>query len=107
MLEGGRGLRIGIVPEAKDYSPGIRWNGSLWVLALPDPDGFMGLFNDAYSAVAQAVCTLGEHERPPYFLKPSWLPSPHRGPFLTGDYLHHIENWATGPAVGETRENPG
>lgn len=71
MLEGGRGLRIGIVPEAKDYSPGIRWNGSLWVLALPDPDGFMGLFNDAYSAVAQAICTLGKHERPAYFLKPS------------------------------------
>jgi len=71
MLEGGRGLRIGIVPEAKDFAPGIRWNGSLWVLALPDPDGFMGLFNDAYSAVAQAICTLGKHERPPYFLKPS------------------------------------
>src|SRR5262249_10714926 len=71
LLEGGRGLRIGIVPEAKDYAPGVRWNGSLWVLALPDPDGFMGLFNDAYSAVAQAVCTLGKHERPPYFLRPS------------------------------------
>lgn len=70
-LEGGRGLRIGIVPEAKDYKPGIRWNGSLWVLALPDPDGFMGLFNDAYAAVAQAICTLGKHDRPPYFLKPS------------------------------------
>ncbi len=31
----------------------------------------MGLFNDAYSAVAQAICTLGKHDRPPYFLKPS------------------------------------
>ncbi len=71
MLEGGRGLRIGIVPEAKDYPQGIRWNGSLWVLVLPDPHGFMGLFNDAYSAVAQAICTLGKHDRPPYFLKPS------------------------------------
>ncbi len=70
-LEGGKGLRVGIVPEAKDYKPGIRWNGSLWVLSLPDPDGFMGLFNDAYSAVAQAIYTLGKHERPPYFLKPS------------------------------------
>lgn len=70
-LEGGRGLRVGIVPEAKDYRPGLRWNGSLWVLALPDPDGFMGLFNDAYSAVANAICTLGKHERYPYFLPPS------------------------------------
>ncbi|NBV16796.1 MAG: hypothetical protein EBS11_09495 [Janthinobacterium sp.] len=31
----------------------------------------MGLFNDAYNAVARAICTLGKHEKPPYFTKPS------------------------------------
>ena len=70
-LEAGRGLRVGIVPEAKDLPPGIHRRESLWIVSLPDPNGFMGLFNDAYAAVAQAVCTLGKHERPPYFLKPS------------------------------------
>lgn len=70
-LEGGRGLRIGIVPEAKDLPPGIHRRENLWIVSLPDPNGFMGLFNDAYAAVAQAVCTLGKHDRPPYFLKPS------------------------------------
>lgn len=70
-LESGRGLRIGIVPEHKDFPQGVsRYNG-LWVVSLPDPEGFMGLFNDAYMAVGQAVCTLGKHERPPYYTKPS------------------------------------
>lgn len=46
-LEDGQGLRVGIVPEAKDLRPGYkRWNG-LHLAVLPDPDGFMGLFNDA------------------------------------------------------------
>jgi hypothetical protein len=40
-------------------------------VTLPDPDGFMGLFNDGYSSVAAAVCTLGKHPRPPYYLKPT------------------------------------
>lgn len=72
-LEGGAGLRVGIVPEANDLAPGIRFlrGHDLWLAVLPDPDGFMGLFNDAYAAVAAAVCTLGKHHRPPYFLKPS------------------------------------
>ena len=72
-LEGGPGLRIGIVPETADVRPGVKFDQStgLWVVALPDPEGFMGLFNDAYWAVAAAVCTLGKHERPPYFMKPS------------------------------------
>lgn len=70
-LESGRGLRVGIVAEGKDHPAGIAWNGSLWVLTLPDPNGFMGLFNDAYNAVAHAVCTLGKHPLPPYFSKPS------------------------------------
>ncbi|HMK99769.1 MAG TPA: hypothetical protein VK428_06240 [Acidimicrobiales bacterium] len=70
-LEAGPGLRIGIVPEAPDFKPGVRFHNGLWVAVLPDPDGFMGLFNDAYWAVAAAVCTLGKHERPAYYLKPS------------------------------------
>ena len=70
-LEGGRGLRIGIVPEAKDLPAGLRRHRGLHVAVLPDPNGFMGLFNDAYAAVASAVDTLGRHNRPHYYLKPS------------------------------------
>lgn len=70
-LESGPGLRIGVVPEAKDLKAGVRYQDGLWLAVLPDPDGFMGLFNDAYSSVAAAVCTLGKHERPPYYLKPT------------------------------------
>ncbi|MGR0480674.1 MAG: hypothetical protein ACTFAL_04525 [Candidatus Electronema sp. V4] len=74
-LEGGQGLRIGIVPESTDYnnSSGVRYNQKhgLWLVTLADPNGFMGLFNDAYHAVARAICTLGKQEQPPYFIKPS------------------------------------
>ncbi|AQU67730.1 hypothetical protein [Streptomyces niveus] len=70
-LESGPGLRIGVVPEAKDLRAGVRFQDGLWLAVLPDPDGFMGMFNDAYSAVAAAVCTLGRHSRPAYFLKPT------------------------------------
>jgi hypothetical protein len=31
----------------------------------------MGLFNDAYVAVARAISTLGKHQQPPYYTKPS------------------------------------
>jgi hypothetical protein len=31
----------------------------------------MGLFNDAYHAVARAICTLGKQPTPPYYIKPS------------------------------------
>ncbi|RBL67915.1 hypothetical protein C3E98_029230 [Pseudomonas sp. MWU13-2625] len=31
----------------------------------------MGLFNDAYHAVARAICTLGKQAPPPYYTKPS------------------------------------
>ena len=31
----------------------------------------MGLFNDAYMAVGRAICTLGKHDQPPYYTKPS------------------------------------
>jgi hypothetical protein len=49
------------------YSP----NHKLWVVTLADPNGFMGLFNDAYNAVARAICTLGKHTPPIYYTKPS------------------------------------
>lgn len=74
-LEGGQGLRIGIVPESTHFqnSSGVRYSQKhgLWLVTLADPNGFMGLFNDAYHAVARAICTLGKQEPPPYFIKPS------------------------------------
>ncbi len=70
-LEGGPGLRLGIVPEAKDLPAGIRRRSDLWLAVLPDPNGFMGLFNDAYQGVAEAVFTLGKHDRGSYFYKPT------------------------------------
>lgn len=70
-LEDGKGLRVGIVPEAKDLRPGYqRWRG-LHLAVLPDPNGFMGLFNDGYQAVGRALCTLGKQEPPAYWTKPS------------------------------------
>jgi hypothetical protein len=71
LLEAGPGLRVGIVPEAKDLRPGVRYRDGLWLAVLPDPDGFMGLFNDTYWSVAASVCTLGKHVRPPYYMKPT------------------------------------
>jgi hypothetical protein len=75
LLEGGRGLRLGIVPESPEAGnrPGVRYSQEhgLWVVTLDDPNGFMGLFNDAYHAVARAMCTLGKQPTPPYFTKPS------------------------------------
>lgn len=70
-LEGGRGLRLAVVPEAKDLRGGVHPRDGLWVAALPDPDGFMGLFNDAYEAVAEAIITVGKHDRNAYYYKPS------------------------------------
>jgi hypothetical protein len=74
-LEGGRGLRVGIVPESTEYDNpvGVRYDRSkgLWVVSLADPNGFMGLFNDAYHAVARSMCTLGKQPTPPYYTKPS------------------------------------
>ncbi len=72
-LEGGAGLRIGIVPEHVRNTSGVRYDADkkLWVVSLDDPNGFMGLYNDAYHAVARAICTLGKHETPPYYSKPS------------------------------------
>lgn len=72
-LEGGPGLRVAIVPAATNLRPGVRFDRShgLWLTVLPDPDGFMGLFNDSYWSVASAVYTIGKQARPPYYLKPS------------------------------------
>lgn len=74
-LEGGQGLRIGIVPESTHFQnkSGVRYSQEhdLWLVTLADPNGFMGLFNDAYHAVARAICTLGKQTQPPYFIKPS------------------------------------
>ncbi|MFI7009051.1 hypothetical protein [Streptomyces sp. NPDC050145] len=70
-LEDGKGLRVAIVPQALDLPAGYqRWK-SLHLIALPDPDGFMGLFNDSYEAVAEAILTVGRHDRAPYYYKPS------------------------------------
>ena len=70
-LEDDPGLRLGIVPEAKDLPSGVRRHGDLWLAVLPDPNGFMGLFNDAYESVAEAVFTLGKHDRGNYSYKPT------------------------------------
>lgn len=74
-LEGGAGLRIGIVPESSDprNPSGLRYDTKtgLWVVSLEDPNGFMGLYNDAYHAMARAICTLGKQPVPPYYIKPS------------------------------------
>lgn len=73
-LEGGQGLRIGIVPESSNgLKSGVQYSKThgLWLVTLADPNGFMGLFNDAYNAVARAICTLGKQNPPPYFTKPS------------------------------------
>lgn len=74
-LEGGAGLRIGVVPESnhKGNTAGVRYDAKtgLWVVTLKDPDGFMGLYNDAYHAVARAIIRLGKQIEPPYFIKPT------------------------------------
>jgi hypothetical protein len=70
-LEGGRGLRLAVVPEAADLPAGLSYHKGMWVTALPDPNGFMGVFNDAYESVAEAILTLGRHDRGLYFYKPT------------------------------------
>jgi len=75
LLEGGKGLRVAIVPEAPSspFKPGVAYSHEhgLWVVTLPDPNGFMGLFNDGYKAVGRALCALGKQPQPPYYAKPS------------------------------------
>ncbi len=68
-LEAGPGLRIGIVPEMHRLPHGVTYQRNktktdgLWVVSLADPHGFMGLFNDSYGSVAEAIATLGRHDR--------------------------------------------
>lgn len=71
LLESGPGLRLGIVPEAADLPQTTTERNGLVLAVLADPSGFMGLFNDAYAAVAAAVTTAGKHDRAHYYLKPS------------------------------------
>ena len=75
LLEPGRGLRIGIVPESTStaHRAGVQYSDKykLWLVTLPDPNGFTGLFNDAYHSVARAICTVGKQEPPDYYAKPS------------------------------------
>ena len=74
-IEGGEGLRIGIVPESTATAgrSGVQYdsNTGLWIIKLADPNGFMGLFNDAYVAVARALCHIGKQPEPTYWTKPS------------------------------------
>lgn len=74
-LEGGRGLRIGIVPESTHAGnrSGVRYSSKhgLHVVTLDDPHGFMGLYNDAYHAVCRAMASLGKQPPPPYYVKPT------------------------------------
>lgn len=74
-LEGGRGLRIGIVPESTHFSnrAGVYHDSKsgLWIASLADPNGFMGMFNDGYHAVMRALVAIGKQNAPPYWVKPS------------------------------------
>lgn len=70
-LEGGPGLRLAVVPEAEDLRSGLHRHKDMWVVSLPDPNGFMGAFNDAYESVAEAILTLGKHDRTACYYKPS------------------------------------
>ncbi|MDG4126057.1 hypothetical protein L5B87_00680 [Pseudomonas aeruginosa] len=75
LLEGGQGLRIGVVPASRDnpYAKEVQYDHSkkLWVVALADPNGFMGLFNDGYSAIARAFLKMGKHDPANYWAVPS------------------------------------
>lgn len=78
-LEGGPGLRVGIVPQQIGLMAGISNTPhedperGLWLAVLPDRDGFVGLFNDAYMATAHVLRRLGKHGEDwgPYYLKPT------------------------------------
>lgn len=75
LLEGGRGLRIGIVPESTYIGnrSGVHFDNrsGLWIASLSDPNGFMGMFNDGYHAVMRALVAIGKQAAPPYWIKPS------------------------------------
>lgn len=75
LLEGGRGLRTGIVPESTHPGnhAGVRYDSKsgLWLATLADPNGFKGLFNDGYHAVMRALTSIGKQNAPPYWVKPT------------------------------------
>jgi len=73
LLEGGRGLRVAIASESKGKTAGIKKDPrtGLWILSLPDPNGFMGLFNDGYLAVAATIEKIRKHDSTPYYAGPS------------------------------------
>lgn len=76
LLTGGPGLRIGIVPQHPTLPPGVtrqftKKGDPLWVVSLPDRDGFMDLYDDAYAAVANAIMTLGQHDHGKYWQQPT------------------------------------
>lgn len=75
LLEGGQGLRVGIVPASRQnpYAKEVQFDHAkkLWVVALADPNGFMGLFNDAYGAVARAFLKMGKQDPANYWAVPS------------------------------------
>lgn len=74
-LEGGQGLRIGIVPASTHpkNQAGVKFDEQhgLWVVSLGDPNGFMRLFNDGYHALARAIYKLGKHQPIAYFVHPT------------------------------------
>lgn len=70
-LEDGNGLRIAVVPEHPSMKKVPRRVGGLHLAVLPDPDGFMLMFNDAYQAVGRALCKIGRQEIPDYWRTPS------------------------------------
>lgn len=79
LLEGGSGLRVGVVaewpdwPASDDLSPTRLDDLGLIVAVLPDHDGFVRVFNDGYAAVAEALRVIGQHppEWVPHYLKPT------------------------------------
>lgn len=75
-LTGGPGLRLAIVPEHRDLPSGVSRQETvagdkLIVVTLADPTGFWGLYKNGFAAVAEAITTLGHHDRmAAYWAKP-------------------------------------
>jgi hypothetical protein len=70
-LEDGKGLRVGVIPEHPSMKRTPRQFGGLHLAVLPDPNGFMLVFNDAYQAVGRALCKIGRQQIPDYWRTPS------------------------------------
>lgn len=87
-LEGGPGLRVGIVPQAPGWQVGVRdWKG-LKVVILPDDGPFLDLLTKAYLTVTRALNKLaGRHN--------GIQPALAAGKRLEADLL----SWATSPVL--------